>query len=323
MLCERMVLNLSICDVCSGSQQERFFLPSVHKKFEMLFFQSAFVSKRRSYAVNDDEWPLTFLTIYDAPYELSDDAIIHRLSPYCEVVWSRHGTFKAHGGVYNGLRHYRVCAHCAILSFLRFGKFQIRMYYDGQTPSCRKCNRTRHKAAECKNTVCFNCDGLGHVSKECVRPMYCCIYKSGQHLVRTCPLSWHRKRAEGSPEQQSEDQGASSNHDVPAEQTASASGDGAVVAEGAARVVGADVDPVLSDNEDPVNLSEDLHLSADDSNVDVEVVSVDDVNATGEASFLDDSLADFTPPPPSTPAPSELDESDAEASRNFGSFWYR
>ena len=37
----------------------------------------------------DSEWPLTFLTIYDAPYELSDAALIYRLAPYCEVMWHR------------------------------------------------------------------------------------------------------------------------------------------------------------------------------------------------------------------------------------------
>lgn len=84
--------------------------------------KSAFVTKERSYAINDDEWP-----IYDAPYELCDEAIIHWLSPYCEVMWYCRGSFKSHGGDYNGLRHYRVHAHRAIPSFLCFGKFQIRM----------------------------------------------------------------------------------------------------------------------------------------------------------------------------------------------------
>lgn len=26
--------------------------------------------------------------------------------------------------------------------------------------------------------------------------MYCCICKSGQHLARVCPFSWHRLRSE-------------------------------------------------------------------------------------------------------------------------------
>ena len=46
--------------------------------------------------------------------------------------------------------------------------------------------------AECQNRICFNCDGLGHEACECVRPMYCFICKSGQHLTWNCMLSWRR-----------------------------------------------------------------------------------------------------------------------------------
>ena len=158
----------------------------------------------RNFVPNNAERSLTFLTVYDAPYELSDTAIIHRLSPFCDVAWYRRGKYKGeHSAVYNGLRHYRVHIHHAIPSFLRFGKFLIRLNHDGQVPTCRKCNRSGHKAAECRNIVCFNCDGLGHTSHVCVRPMYCCICKSGQHLARSCPFSWYRQTernaAQGEP----------------------------------------------------------------------------------------------------------------------------
>lgn len=156
--------------------------------------RSSLVTRRRSFAPNDSERPLTYLTVYDAPYELPDAAIVHRLSPYCEVVWYRRGTYKNRGGVLNGLRHFRVRVNYAIPSYLRFGKFQLRLLHEGQIPTCRKCNRTGHKAAECRKKICFNCDGLGHMSKECIRPMYCCICKSGQHLARNCHFSWHREK---------------------------------------------------------------------------------------------------------------------------------
>ena len=155
-----------------------------------------FVSPRAPntfFVPQNSERPLTFLTIYDAPYELSDEALIHRLALYCEVMWHRRGKFAGTAGtVYNGLRHYRVCLNHPIPSFLRFGKFLVRLQYEGQVPTCRKCNRPDHKAAECRNKICFNCDGLGHEARDCIRPMYCCICKSGQHLARDCKFSWHR-----------------------------------------------------------------------------------------------------------------------------------
>ena len=148
----------------------------------------------RRFVANSAEQNLTFLTVYDAPYELPDLAIIDRLSPYCEVVWHCRGTYQSRkvGGVFNGLRHYHVRVHHSIPSYLRFGKFLVRLYHDGQVSTCRKCNRPDHKVAECHNIVCFNCDGLGHMARQCIKPMYCCICKSGQHLARHCPHSWKR-----------------------------------------------------------------------------------------------------------------------------------
>ena len=90
----------------------------------------------RNFVPNTAERSLT-LTVYDAPYELADSAIIHHLSPYCDVAWHRRGIYKdgAHAGVFNGLRHYRVYVHHAIPSFLRFGKFLLRLNHDDQVPT--------------------------------------------------------------------------------------------------------------------------------------------------------------------------------------------
>ena len=155
--------------------------------------KSSFVTPGCSYAPNDSERPLTFLTVYDAPYELPETAIIHRLSPYREAVWHHWGTYKNQDGVFNGLQHFRVRIQFAVPSYLCFGKFLLRLYHDGQTRTCRCCNRSGRNAADCRKSVSFNCDALGHMARECIRPMYCCICKSGQHLARTCPFSWHRE----------------------------------------------------------------------------------------------------------------------------------
>lgn len=119
---------------------EIFLTFRTHKLCNAFLEKSSFVCHQHHFTANEDERPLTLLTIYDAPYELSDSTIIHHLSPYHEVVWYRCRTFRAHHGVFNGLRHYCVQITHAILSYLRFGKFQIRLYHDGQIPTCRRCN---------------------------------------------------------------------------------------------------------------------------------------------------------------------------------------
>ena len=60
------------------------------------------------FAINDEDRQLTYLNIYDAPHELSENALIRRLEPYCEVVDYRRGRYPTNKSVFNGNRHYRV-----------------------------------------------------------------------------------------------------------------------------------------------------------------------------------------------------------------------
>ena len=141
--------------------------------------------------INDEDMPLTFLNIYDAPYELSDEALKFRLRKYCIVHSTRRGRFvRSH--VNNGIRHFRIQIINPLPSYLRFGKFLVRLSHDGQQHTCRRCNRADHFANECKNVVCFNCNELGHQSKECDGPVLCCICKSPNHRARRCPFAWHQ-----------------------------------------------------------------------------------------------------------------------------------
>ena len=213
-----------------------------------------------------------------------------------------------HGGVFNGLRHYRVRAHYAILSYLRFGKFQINMFYDGQTPSCRKCNCLGHKAAECINTVCFNCDGLGHVSKECIRPMYCCICKSGQHLACTCPFSWHHEWH------------ARTTKERPAEQTEDGEGDGDVnETENTGEELPSQeqteqmeqMEYSIIDHSD-LDLNDEETAEEDANEIDVNNMQEDENLSDNVPPPSEDSVADFTPPPLSTPDLSVPEDTDDE-----------
>ena len=143
-----------------------------------------------SYATQDIDRPMTFLTIYDAPFELSDLAIIRRLAPFCEVEHYRRGKFDFMPGVYNGLRHYRVRVTKPVPSFIRFGKYQIFLKHDGQVPTCRRCNLGGHFSNDCNLKVCFNCENIGHEAGSCSAPPLCHFCKEAGHTSRECGYSW-------------------------------------------------------------------------------------------------------------------------------------
>ena len=142
----------------SGDMVITFTNEHVKKKF----VSNVVIRFRESLSViNDEDMPLTFLNIYDAPHELSNDALTFRLRKYCIVHSSRRGKF-SRSNVHNGIRHFRVQIIQPLPSYLRFGKFLVRLSHDGQQHTCRRCNRADHFANECQNAVCFNCDELGH-----------------------------------------------------------------------------------------------------------------------------------------------------------------
>lgn len=93
-------------------------------------------------------------------------------------------------GVYNGLRHYRIHIVKPILNFLRFGKYQIFLKYDGQHPMCGQCNLPGHFVSSCTNKVCFNCENVGHESCNCPAPPLSCLCKEDGHMGINCRFSW-------------------------------------------------------------------------------------------------------------------------------------
>lgn len=133
---------------------------------------------RRGYPTHPAASMLTFLTIYDAPYQMPDSAIEERLKSYCTVFSRRRGKLQGYPDIANGLRHYRVQLKSNVPCYLRFGKFQLRFSHEGQPKTCRRCGAADHLARDCANEVCFNCDTIGHVAKHCPETMKCCICKS-------------------------------------------------------------------------------------------------------------------------------------------------
>ena len=82
----------------SGDMLIFFSTPDMKREFVR---NNAIPIEGRLHAINDSDRRLSYLNIYDAPYELSDLAIIHRLEPFCEVIHSRRGKFPTKG-IFNG-----------------------------------------------------------------------------------------------------------------------------------------------------------------------------------------------------------------------------
>lgn len=165
---------------------------SMHYR-DLFLRRSSFVVRRGRYVTHPGSRRLLFVTIYDAPHELPDSAIEHRLSKYGRIFSSRRGKVPGYPDVFNGLRHLRMDINTHIPCFLRFGKFQIRIKYDGQPTTCRRCNARDHLFKDCPNEVCFNCDSIGHHARMCPEEMRCCICKEEGHLAIDCQHSWYRR----------------------------------------------------------------------------------------------------------------------------------
>lgn len=136
-----------------------------------------------------------FVAVYDAPFELLDDATKHCFS-YCGTVLSaRCCKLQDYPDVYNGIRVFKCDLDDSIPSFLRFGPLLLRVKHPNQTPTCRKCNYTGHIVKECPNQICFNCEGLGHMSRDCPNPVHCVICHETGHNAVNCRFSWKRRPA--------------------------------------------------------------------------------------------------------------------------------
>lgn len=133
------------------------------------------------------------VTILDAPCELPDDAIKHRLSAYGRVQKIFRRTYTGYH-VETGVRTVKMIVDRSLPSFLRFGRRLVRVHHEGQVPTCRKCNYPGHVAKDCKEKVCFNCEEHGHEAPDCVHALLCSICKSSGHWAHNCKYSWIRHR---------------------------------------------------------------------------------------------------------------------------------
>lgn len=136
---------------------------------------------------------ITYVTVYDAPYELPDPAIKYRLRHFGSIVSSRRSKVLGFSAVPNGLQVYGMNLSESVPSFLLFGHYLLRVWHPQQVPTCQKCNRPGHIIKTCPNTICFNCEELGDTSHDCSEPVVCCICRDIGHYAIDCRYSWHRR----------------------------------------------------------------------------------------------------------------------------------
>ena len=158
---------------------------------DCLLSQSSFISR----PARRNSSSFTFVVIYDAPYELLDEALSHRLSHYGSVHGIRRCGLQGYDGIHSGTSVARIELSESIPSFMRFGRTLLRIKHEGQIPTCRKCHLPDHVARACPNVVCFNCDQLGHTFSDCTEDTKCSIYKEDGHYAIDCRMSWWRRPA--------------------------------------------------------------------------------------------------------------------------------
>ena len=135
-----------------------------------------------------------FVTLYNAPWELGEEIITRRLSPFGQI----HYFHRAYNQsllperVHDGRRVYRMTLTSDIPCFLKFGPSLVKVYYPNQPKACWKCASPEHIGRECPEHFCFNCDETGHEASECLHRIKCSLCRSEEHLAVHCAGNWGR-----------------------------------------------------------------------------------------------------------------------------------
>lgn len=90
----------------------------------------SFVINQCPVVVHPEHSPVTFVTVYDAPYELSEPALEYHLQKYGRIFPSRRSHLQEYPNIHNGLRHLHMTIHTSNPSYIRFRKSGLALGSD-------------------------------------------------------------------------------------------------------------------------------------------------------------------------------------------------
>ena len=133
-----------------------------------------------------------WVRIHFKPAELKADIVKDRLREFGTIIFFRENRIIG-TDVLSGSLTAKMKLRQQIPSFLYFGPLCLAVNYDGQPPTCRKCDNPGHIAKVCQVKRCFNCGKSGHLNRQCPDPAKCQGCSSLDHCFEQCPSSWVRE----------------------------------------------------------------------------------------------------------------------------------
>ena len=130
-----------------------------------------------------------WVRVHFKPAELKSRTIHDRLSNYGTILFSRENRILG-TEILSGSLTFKMKLSEQIPSFIYIGPICLAVNYDGQLPTCRKCDSTEHIARMCQIKRCFNCGRSGHLNHLCPKPVKCQGCSSTDHCFEQCPSCW-------------------------------------------------------------------------------------------------------------------------------------